>query len=156
VKHSDLTINLALQVLGSHRWSLEREPDLSPGSAECAAAVMPKGSCVIYLGRTLHSGGENCSGIDRWGLNVDYNIGAWSMARLYRLQSRCGAHQCFSCPTVLSQAKLTLTRPVPIDRLAAARGEPVLGRSAERRRGTPTADARAHRVHHVRSSAWLL
>ena len=36
-----------------------------------------KGSCIIYLGRTLHSGGENRSaqGIDRWGLNVDYNLG---------------------------------------------------------------------------------
>ena len=35
---------------------------------------MPKGSVVIYLGKTLHSGGENRSadGVDRWGLNIDY------------------------------------------------------------------------------------
>ena len=86
MKQPALTNNFALQVLGSHRWPLERVPDLSTGSAEWAAAVMPKGSCVIYLGRTLHSGGENCSGIDRWGLNVDYNIGMCNRARQYRLQ----------------------------------------------------------------------
>ena len=65
------------QVPGSHRWPQERQPKLEAGpGCECAHAVMPKGSCVIYLGSTLHSGGQNQStqGIHRWGLNVDYNV----------------------------------------------------------------------------------
>ena len=63
-------------VTGSHRWPLSRVPDLKDSSSDWAQAVMPKGSCVIYLGSTLHSGGENRSkDMTRWGLNVDYSIG---------------------------------------------------------------------------------
>ena len=46
-------------VPGSHRWNMRRVPDLSPESDEWAQAVMTKGSVIIYLSHTLHSGGEN-------------------------------------------------------------------------------------------------
>ena len=60
-------------VPGSHKWDMTRPPNLTPESDEWAQAIMPKGSVVIYLGHTLHSGGENkTTGTDRWGLNVDY------------------------------------------------------------------------------------
>ena len=38
---------------------MRRAPDLSPESDEWAPAIMPKGSVIIYLSHTLHSGGEN-------------------------------------------------------------------------------------------------
>lgn len=38
-------------------------------------AVMPKGSVVLYTGRTIHGGGENRSDSVRTGLNVDYVLG---------------------------------------------------------------------------------
>ena len=46
-------------VPGSHKWNMRRAPDLSPESDEWAPAIMPKGSVIIYLSHTLHSGGEN-------------------------------------------------------------------------------------------------
>jgi ectoine hydroxylase-related dioxygenase (phytanoyl-CoA dioxygenase family) len=38
-------------------------------------AEMPKGSVVLYSGRTIHGGGANVSGEVRVGLNVDYVLG---------------------------------------------------------------------------------
>lgn len=38
-------------------------------------AVMPKGSVVLYTGRTIHGGGANRSDRVRRGLNVDYVLG---------------------------------------------------------------------------------
>ncbi len=38
-------------------------------------AVMPRGSVVLYLGSTVHGGGENRSGATRIGINVDYVLG---------------------------------------------------------------------------------
>ena len=38
-------------------------------------AVMPKGSIVLYLGRTIHGGGANRSSRVRHALNVDYVLG---------------------------------------------------------------------------------
>lgn len=38
-------------------------------------AVMPKGSVVLYTGRTVHGGGENRSNSVRTGLNIDYVLG---------------------------------------------------------------------------------
>lgn len=38
-------------------------------------ATMPKGSVVIYTGRTIHGGGANQSAHIRRGLNVDYILG---------------------------------------------------------------------------------
>ena len=40
---------------------------------ESVAAVMRKGSCVIYLSSTWHGSGQNTTAVDRLGLNVDYN-----------------------------------------------------------------------------------
>merc|ERR1712107_294050 len=56
--------------LGSHR-SLTA---VKPPAGSTVQAVMPAGSCVIYLGNTWHSGGENRTASSRWGLNVDYNL----------------------------------------------------------------------------------
>ncbi len=58
-------------VPGSHRAT-------DPGAftpADTVAAEMPRGSVVLYSGRTVHGGGENRS--DRWrtGVNVDYVLG---------------------------------------------------------------------------------
>ncbi len=39
------------------------------------AAVMPRGSVVIYTGRTVHGGGANTSTASRTGINVDYVLG---------------------------------------------------------------------------------
>jgi len=38
-------------------------------------AEMPKGSVVLYTGRTVHGGGPNTSGEHRTGVNVDYVLG---------------------------------------------------------------------------------
>lgn len=38
-------------------------------------AVMPKGSVVLYTGRTIHGGGANRSDTVRTGLNIDYVLG---------------------------------------------------------------------------------
>lgn len=58
-------------VPGSHRAT-------DPGAftpADTVPAEMPRGSVVLYSGRTVHGGGENRS--DRWrtGVNVDYVLG---------------------------------------------------------------------------------
>jgi ectoine hydroxylase-related dioxygenase (phytanoyl-CoA dioxygenase family) len=44
-----------------------------PGDTE--AAVMPRGSVVLYLGSTVHGGGANRSRQVRTGINVDYSLG---------------------------------------------------------------------------------
>jgi ectoine hydroxylase-related dioxygenase (phytanoyl-CoA dioxygenase family) len=41
---------------------------------EPAQAVMRKGSVLLYLGDTFHSGGANRSDGWRAGLNVNYNL----------------------------------------------------------------------------------
>ncbi len=38
-------------------------------------AVMPRGSVVLYTGRTVHGGGANTTDADRVGINVDYVLG---------------------------------------------------------------------------------
>lgn len=42
---------------------------------DTAAAVMPRGSLVMYLGSTVHGGGANHSSQTRIGVNVDYVLG---------------------------------------------------------------------------------
>ena len=42
---------------------------------QTAAAVMPRGSVVLYLGSTVHGGGANQSDTTRFGVNVDYIVG---------------------------------------------------------------------------------
>ncbi len=56
---------------GSHR-----DPDSATADTHrTEAAVMPKGSVVIYGGRTIHGGGANVSSLTRTGLNADYVLG---------------------------------------------------------------------------------
>jgi ectoine hydroxylase-related dioxygenase (phytanoyl-CoA dioxygenase family) len=59
-------------VPGSHEWPLEREPE----EHEVAIAEMPAGSAAIYLGSTIHAGGENRT-TDRWrrGLHTSWICG---------------------------------------------------------------------------------
>lgn len=42
---------------------------------DTVAAEMPRGSVVIYTGRTVHGGGANTTEADRVGVNVDYVLG---------------------------------------------------------------------------------
>jgi hypothetical protein len=60
-------------VVGSHRW--EEEPsEVDP--AVTAAAVMSKGSVLLYLGSLYHGGGANTTtDLHRVGINVGYSIG---------------------------------------------------------------------------------
>lgn len=55
---------------GSHRLKGHEKPNAS----DAVQAVMKKGSVVVYLGNTWHSGGENRTNQTRWGLNIDYNL----------------------------------------------------------------------------------
>jgi ectoine hydroxylase-related dioxygenase (phytanoyl-CoA dioxygenase family) len=58
-------------VLGSH---LADDPRaFTP--ADTVAAEMPRGSVVLYTGRTVHGGGANTSNHTRTGVNVDYVLG---------------------------------------------------------------------------------
>ena len=56
---------------GSHREGNEVIND----EHRALSAVMPKGSVVLYSGRTVHGGGANRSDTVRMGLNVDYVLG---------------------------------------------------------------------------------
>ena len=57
---------------GSHRWERGRHPE--PG--ELACAEMPAGSAVVYLGSTIHAGGQNATA-DRWrrGMHMSFVVG---------------------------------------------------------------------------------
>jgi ectoine hydroxylase-related dioxygenase (phytanoyl-CoA dioxygenase family) len=59
---------------GSHTWEDVRA-DQPPDPALTVPAVMPRGSVVIYTGRTIHGGGANRSDAPRTGVNVDYILG---------------------------------------------------------------------------------
>jgi ectoine hydroxylase-related dioxygenase (phytanoyl-CoA dioxygenase family) len=48
-----------------HRWT----------QADTVPAEMPRGSVVLYTGRTVHGGGANVSGETRTAVNVDYVLG---------------------------------------------------------------------------------
>ncbi len=54
---------------GSHRWGEERGPE---AEGERVKAVMPAGSCILFLGNLWHGGGENNSGADRLALTCQY------------------------------------------------------------------------------------
>jgi ectoine hydroxylase-related dioxygenase (phytanoyl-CoA dioxygenase family) len=57
---------------GSHRWERAREPE----PEELVCAEMPAGSAVVYLGSTLHAGGQN-STADSWrrGMHMSFVVG---------------------------------------------------------------------------------
>ena len=78
---------------GSHKWTdFHRTPD----PADTVAAVMPAGSAVLYLGKTVHAAGANVT-TDRWrrGLHMSFCLGwltpeeanpisvPWEIARTY-------------------------------------------------------------------------
>jgi hypothetical protein len=54
---------------GSHRWDDKRRP--VPGDRR-VAAVMPAGSCILFLGTLWHGGGENHSGASRLAITAQY------------------------------------------------------------------------------------
>ena len=56
--------------LGSRHWGRWRRPSRD----EAVAAVMPKGSCLVFSGNTWHGSGGNTSPSTRWGLNIDYSV----------------------------------------------------------------------------------
>ena len=60
-------------VLGSH--NLEVEDSEYVRDENIRDAVMPKGSVLFYMGRTVHGGGENRSGTPRAGLINTYSLG---------------------------------------------------------------------------------
>jgi ectoine hydroxylase-related dioxygenase (phytanoyl-CoA dioxygenase family) len=57
---------------GSHRWERRRKPK----AEELACAEMPAGSAVVYLGSTIHGGGQNVTA-DRWrrGMHMSFVVG---------------------------------------------------------------------------------
>lgn len=60
-------------VLGSHNLELEDSEHVREGSV--CDAVMPKGSVLFYMGRTVHGGGANRSNAPRAGLINTYSLG---------------------------------------------------------------------------------
>ena len=72
---SDFTIdNGATNVIpGSHMWDDDTYPD---DDSRVAFAVMPRGSCLIYLGSVFHGGGQNVTTSDyRTGAITGYSLG---------------------------------------------------------------------------------
>ena len=60
-------------ILGSHKWTDERTPKESD---EIVQAVMPKGSCLIYVGSIWHGGGANLTRQEwRSGMICGYSLG---------------------------------------------------------------------------------
>jgi ectoine hydroxylase-related dioxygenase (phytanoyl-CoA dioxygenase family) len=87
---------------GSHKWAdFHRTPD----PRETVPAVMPAGSAVLYLGKTVHAAGANVTA-DEWrrGLHMSFCLGwltpeeasplgvPWEIARIYppRVQRMLG------------------------------------------------------------------
>lgn len=54
---------------GSHLWGEDRVP--RPDDQRMKA-IMPAGSCILFVGNLWHGGGENCSGTDRLALTAQY------------------------------------------------------------------------------------
>lgn len=70
---SDFTqANGATRVVpGSNHWDDARRAE----PHEIGYAEMNAGSCLVYSGSVIHSGGANISGADRMGLNITYCLG---------------------------------------------------------------------------------
>jgi ectoine hydroxylase-related dioxygenase (phytanoyl-CoA dioxygenase family) len=54
---------------GSHLWGEDRFPEEEDRRV---AAVMPAGSCILFLGNLWHGGGANYSGADRLAITAQY------------------------------------------------------------------------------------
>ena len=83
--------------------SLLDPPTAVADTHRTVGATMPKGSVVIYTGRTIHGGGANQSNQIRRGLNVDYILG-WL---------RQEENQYLSCPPEVAR-----TLPAHVQKLA--------------------------------------
>ena len=60
-------------ILGSQDWDDDTYPD---ENSEITHAVMPKGSCMIYLGSVFHGGGKNVTDNEyRVGMITGYSLG---------------------------------------------------------------------------------
>ncbi len=59
--------------VGAHTLPDAEVRTLTP--ADTVPAEMPRGSVVLYTGRTVHGGGANTTSSDRVGINVDYALG---------------------------------------------------------------------------------
>jgi ectoine hydroxylase-related dioxygenase (phytanoyl-CoA dioxygenase family) len=59
--------------VGAHTLPDAEVRTLTP--ADTVPAEMPRGSVVLYTGRTVHGGGANTTSVDRVGINVDYALG---------------------------------------------------------------------------------
>lgn len=58
-------------VVGSHRGEINREP----AEEDIEAAVMSRGSVLVYLGSAVHCGGPHVAGTPRTGLVISYCLG---------------------------------------------------------------------------------
>ncbi len=58
-------------VVGSHRGEIDREP----AEEDIEAAVMRRGSVLVYLGSAVHCGGPNVAETPRTGLAISYCLG---------------------------------------------------------------------------------
>ena len=54
---------------GSHKWGEGRYPE---DGDQRVKAVMPAGSCILFMGNLWHGGGENYSGASRLALTAQY------------------------------------------------------------------------------------
>lgn len=54
---------------GSHRWPEDRYPQEED---DRVTAVMPAGSCILFMGNLFHGGGENYSGNSRLAFTAQY------------------------------------------------------------------------------------
>ena len=59
-------------IVGSHKWPDGRTPQPTD---EVVQAVMPKGSCLIYVGSVWHGGGTNRTNAWRTGMISGYSLG---------------------------------------------------------------------------------
>jgi ectoine hydroxylase-related dioxygenase (phytanoyl-CoA dioxygenase family) len=65
-------LGATVAVPGSHHWERDRDPK----PEELAYAEMPAGSAILYLGSTIHAGGEN-STADEWrrAMHMSFVVG---------------------------------------------------------------------------------
>ncbi|MEE4191901.1 MAG: phytanoyl-CoA dioxygenase family protein [Halieaceae bacterium] len=54
---------------GSHRWGEDRSPEPDD---ELVSAIMPAGSCILFLGNLWHGGGENRTDKPRLAITAQY------------------------------------------------------------------------------------
>lgn len=67
----DFTANngATVAIPGSHLWDEGRVPGPEDRTVK---AIMPAGSCILFLGTLWHGGGENCSGAERLAITAQY------------------------------------------------------------------------------------